>query len=190
MEFIDKKIIHSSYSDGIFYSKNTRINPFLEKAVSGIIPGVAIDFGCGIGTNSKFLRNNGWDVYAIDREIIAIENVLKILPRSRVYKEDIIDIDYSRLPMCKLITCNYVMQHMSIEEAKATILNMLKLLIRDGLIVFSIFSRNNCIDFDLINSIMKSNSCILKDKKEWIRKDVDHGPVHLHKGIEGLWIKR
>ena len=81
MEFIDKKIIHSSYSDGIFYSKNTRINPFLEKAVSGIIPGVAIDFGCGIGTNSKFLRNNGWDVYAIDREIIAIENVLKILEK-------------------------------------------------------------------------------------------------------------
>ena len=189
MEFFDRDMTLSPYSDGVFYSKNTKINPFIVKAVTNLTPGIAIDFGCGIGSNSKFLKERGWDVYAIDKESIAIEGVSKILSLSNIYKADIVNMDYSILPKSNLIICNYILQHLSIEEAKTSIINMAKLLVKGGFIIFSIFSRKDCIKFDQINEAMKSQNCLLKEKKIWIRKDIAHGPVHLHNGIEGLWIK-
>lgn len=40
-------------------------------------PGTAIDFGCGCGNDAAYLLNNGWKVWAIDGEPVAIDILKK-----------------------------------------------------------------------------------------------------------------
>lgn len=40
-------------------------------------PGTAIDFGCGCGNDAAYLLNNGWRVWAIDGEPVAIDILQK-----------------------------------------------------------------------------------------------------------------
>ena len=177
----------SSYSDGNFYNANTRLNPFLVECVSDVKPGISIDFGCGIGTNSHYLQQNGWDVYLIDREEIAIKALSNRFDSNKVFQNDITNMDFSKLPMCNLVLCNYVLQHLPVQCAYSFINNAISKLQPLGYLVVSIFERENAISFSELDNHLKSLNGILIKKKSWCRLDSDHGPVHFHSGIECFW---
>src|SRR4051812_10175557 len=41
-------------------------SPPLAEAVSGVVPGVALDVACGAGRHALFLAGRGWQVHALD----------------------------------------------------------------------------------------------------------------------------
>lgn len=179
----------NQYSDGVFYHNNTRVNPFLVNNINTLIPGTAIDFGCGIGTNASYLKDIGWNVYLIEREDIALATINKSFSNDKVYHQDITKIVFKDLPICDLILCNYVMQHLTIDEAKVFIQNAISILSPNGHLIFSIFEREACIGFSTLVSVMEEQECSLLACKHWSRLDVDHGPAHYHNGVESFWKK-
>ncbi len=48
-------------------------NPFLSQAISSLVPGRALDLGCGTGANSLMLNERGWQVTGVDWSSHAIE---------------------------------------------------------------------------------------------------------------------
>ncbi len=177
----------SSYSDGVFYQANTRVNPFIVSSVRDLAPGVSIDFGCGMGTNSRFLKSREWDTYVVEQEDIPISRLRQFLSPDRIFHEDIRRLDFGILPKADLVLCNYVLQHFSIEEAHAFINNLRKCTSGTAAAVISIFERPGTIDSAHLIKLMDDSGFRLVNEKHWERIDRDHGPVHTHVGYEGLW---
>jgi SAM-dependent methyltransferase len=50
-----------------------RPNQFLVEAVSCLVPGRALDLGCGEGRNAIWLATGGWSVTAVDFSLVAVE---------------------------------------------------------------------------------------------------------------------
>jgi SAM-dependent methyltransferase len=60
------------------YSESTRIwsgnpNVVLQREVSGLAPGRALDLGCGEGADAVWLAQQGWRVTAVDFSRVALE---------------------------------------------------------------------------------------------------------------------
>ena len=182
--------MNTPYSDGVFYANNIRVNPFLMDSVEELTPGIAIDYGCGIGTNASFLKQKGWDVYVVEREQIAIDSVIKKIEEKNVIQSDILNLDFSILPQCNLFICNYVLQHISKRDAQQFLASACQNLLIGGHAVLSLFERDEAIDEATLENVMISNSCFLQKSKKWSRWDYDHGPAHFHKGFESLWCKQ
>ncbi|MDO4857598.1 MAG: class I SAM-dependent methyltransferase [Thermoguttaceae bacterium] len=180
----------TSYSDGIFYDNNHRINPFLISVTKTISPGIVIDYGCGIGTNAQYLKQLGWEVFVVEKEPIAISSLRKKFETERIVVGDCTSLDFSRLPTCDLAICNYVLQHFSVEAAEIFLLNVVSKVKEDGYLQISLFDRENVITSTQINSLFRNNGCVLLEQKYWTRWDHDHGPVHFHKGYESFWKKK
>ena len=178
----------SSYSDGVFYQANTRVNPFIVSSVRDLAPGVSIDFGCGMGTNSRFLKNSGWDTYVVEQEEIPIGFLSQFLSPDRIFHEDIRHLDFGILPKADLVLCNYVLQHFSIDEANYFINNLRKCTSEGAAAVISVFERPGAIDSALLKQFMGDSGFRLVNEKHWERVDRDHGPVHKHVGYEGFWL--
>jgi tellurite methyltransferase len=51
------------------------VNERLKKLVPGIEPGRAIDLACGLGANSLYLANLGFEVTAVDQSEVALNHV-------------------------------------------------------------------------------------------------------------------
>lgn len=177
------------YSDGVFYEKNVRINPFLALCVDSLNCGIAIDFGCGVGTNALYLQERGWNVWAVERESIAVSEARTRISSQQVFQDDIREFDFSLLPDYSLITCNYVLQHFSVEEATIFLKKSIDKLSVGGHLILSIFERENAIDEVALKKLLKELSCDLLQEKHWSRWDYDHGPAHFHRGYESFWIK-
>ena len=41
-------------------------NPYLDREISGLVPGTALDAGCGAGAEAIWLASHGWQVTAAD----------------------------------------------------------------------------------------------------------------------------
>lgn len=95
---------HQGWSN--YYQKKLYLPPadITKKAMSFFShSGVAIDFGCGCGNDSAFLLQNGWTVWAIDGEALAIEILKKrkdISQQSLLFanSERFEEINWSSLP--------------------------------------------------------------------------------------------
>lgn len=180
----------SPYSDGVFYAHNVIINPFLVSAVAGLQPGIAVDFGCGMGANVAFLRRAGWQVWMVEREEIAVAELRRKFDPSFVIQADLRQLDFNLLPTCDLVTCNYVVQHLTRDEVAGFLRKAVSCLKPNGLFVLSNFQRADAVPFDELKPTMEGLGSELLSTKEWEREDRDHGPVHFHRGVESLWRKR
>lgn len=93
-----------------YYKKKLYLPPanVTQKALNSFSQsGLAIDFGCGCGNDSAFLLKNGWTVWAIDGEPIAIEilkNRKDISKQSLLFanSEKFEEINWNNLPKVDL----------------------------------------------------------------------------------------
>jgi SAM-dependent methyltransferase len=54
--------------------------PVLVRAVEGVPAGRVLDLACGLGRNSAFLAERGWEVTAVDYSSVALANVRDLSP--------------------------------------------------------------------------------------------------------------
>ena len=181
--------MNSAYSDGSFYASNTRYNPFIAEMSSTLSPGVAVDFGCGIGTNLYNLMYIGWDVYAIDIEPLAVKKAREILPANHVHLSSIDEFNLSVVPDIDLVLCNYVFQHMAYCEIERFIQNVSCKTKQSGHFILSFFEHRGDADFEKVASCFRKNGWQMLKEKAWRREDLDHGCPHTHEGIESFWEK-
>lgn len=50
-----------------------RVNATMAEVVSGLVPGTALDLGCGEGGDALWLAEHGWQVTAVDISATAVE---------------------------------------------------------------------------------------------------------------------
>lgn len=179
----------SAYSDGSFYKANIRYNPFIAEMVETLSKGIVIDFGCGLGTNLYNLVKIGWEAYAVDIEPIAVQRIKSILPSDHVFLSEIENFDFNQIPNVDLVLCNYVFQHMSAVEIERFINNISLKVKTNGHFILSFFRNRGELGFIEVSNCFNKNGWRLLQKKEWRRKDTDHGTPHIHEGIESFWCK-
>lgn len=180
----------TAYSDGVFYARNNIVNPSLVAAVKDLEPGVAADIGCGMGPNAEFLTQAGWDVWLVEREDLAVMNLRQRFNPERILQADLRTLDFSLLPKLDLVTCNYVVQHLSAEEVVAFFKAVLGKLKDGGRFVLSNFERKDAVPFEFLARVLTESGCRLAAQNSWGRWDLAHGPAHFHRGVESLWIRQ
>lgn len=183
------KIMKSKYSDGKFYEANVRYNPFISQMVEKLNQGTVVDFGCGAGTNIRHLVRLGWKAYAVDIEPLAVRKARSILPSDRVFLSGIEDFDFNKIPDVELVLCNYVFQHMSYMEIERFLKRISKKVKPNGHFILSFFKNRGNISFSDVTVFFEKNNWEILQKKEWYRKDIDHGASHIHEGLESFWRK-
>lgn len=177
------------YSDGVFYKNNTIFNPFIKEALDNINPGIAVDFGCGIGTNIYNLSKCGWAVYGIDRETIAVESAKEKIDKNRIFCANLLEFDYNLIPLFDVALCNYVLQHMSKENAEKFLFKVDAKAKSDSIFIISFFLKRDGISFSELKVCMNKLGWKLGKEKAWKRLDTNHGEPHFHEGIESIWYK-
>lgn len=177
----------SSYSDGVFYKSNTIFNPFIKKVTENIIPGMVIDFGCGVGTNIYNLQMAGWSVYGVEREPIAVKKAREMLGGACIIDSDVNELDFNYLPYFDLALCNYMLQHLTKREAIKLLDNLSTRINRRAYFILSFFDEREGITFLEIEAKLRQIGWELKKIKRWERLDTSHGLPHTHKGIESFW---
>ena len=60
-------------------------NPLLERIISSLSPGMALDLGCGTGENATALIRQGWQVTGVDWAAHAIELAAAARARVRLF---------------------------------------------------------------------------------------------------------
>lgn len=181
--------MRTSYSDGVFYKNNTIFNPFIKEALDNINPGIVVDFGCGVGTNIYNLSERGWSVYGVDQEIIAVESAKEKLDTNRIFCANLLDFNYDLVPAYDVALCNYVLQHMSKENAEKFLCKVDAKAKSDSIFIISFFLKRDGISFSELKVYMNKLGWELRKEKTWKRLDTNHGEPHFHEGIESLWYK-
>lgn len=181
--------MNSSYSDGAFYLVNKTVNPFIVQNTEKLSPGLVIDFGCGNGKNLYYLLKKGWEVYAIDRELLAVQLAQKLLPSDRVVHASLSTFDFDSTPNYDLILCNYVLQHVPPIEVYDFVKKFSNKAKLDSHLLLSFFEHREGLDFDSLCQSILENGWTLCTAKKWSRLDTAHDLPHMHHGVESFWIK-
>jgi SAM-dependent methyltransferase len=63
---------HWQHAGGHAPGRSTVPSPYLEREISSLMPGAALDAGCGKGAEAIWLANEGWQVTAADISLEAI----------------------------------------------------------------------------------------------------------------------
>lgn len=122
-------ILFKMYSHGKWdkYYENKRNEPPRELIVKALnlfeIKGQAIDLGCGVGNEAILLLNNGWEVYAIDSEPLAIQ-ILKEQSSSEKLKIVLAKFDkkatWNLLPQVDFIYASFSLPYCKPKKFKET----------------------------------------------------------------------
>ena len=81
--------------------------------------GKALDLGCGVGNDTALLLNQGWQVWAVDREPLALEMIKKrkdislLLQDVTLINKKFEDLDFSSLPQVEFICAVNAMPFLS-----------------------------------------------------------------------------
>lgn len=177
----------SEYSDGVFYAINNRPNPFLISLAATIRPGVAIDVGSGMGPNAKWLFDQGWKVHVIEQEELAIAHLLELFPCEYIHIGNAMGVTFDSTVKYDLLTCNYMLQHLSIDYAIMLIRKMMDWMSGGGIQVYSLFELPGAISYARLKSIMEASGAGLLASRNRSVEDSNHGPVNHHSIVESAW---
>lgn len=134
--------MHKKYYDiteGAMPHKNVR------KVLSfGIVPGMAIELGCGAGRDTAYLIQNGWDVFAVDKENTE-EYILKKLTvtereKLKFYQGSFDEISFEN---CNLVVANYSLPFCDKEKFQNVWKNIENSIQNDGYFVGNFFGLND-----------------------------------------------
>ena len=70
-------------------TENKPAEPLLASAIQSAAPGRALDLACGLGRNSAYLAEHGWNVTAVDYSDVALAKVRARVPNITVVRADL-----------------------------------------------------------------------------------------------------
>jgi len=148
MSIEDKERWDKKYKSNIIPSKIVEV---VENYAKLAIGKSALDIACGMGRNSKFLAESGFDVHALDISEVAIES-LKDIENIRA---EIVDFDSYSLKenSYDLIVCTYFLERKLFPQIE-------KALKEDGIFIFETFMH------DAENTKVPSNKSFLLNNGE------------------------
>ena len=80
----DASVWDARYGLGTRRDSASAPNQFLREHADRLIAGQAIEFGCGEGTDARWLARRGWDVTAVDFSGVAVDRA-----RSRARRDGV-----------------------------------------------------------------------------------------------------
>lgn len=128
--------------------------------------GNVLDLGCGLGANSFFLSEKGFNVTCVDKDENAIDNIKKNFPNIKAVKSDISNFDYWNDKYDLILILN-VLHFFNFQQAKQIIGNAIGSLNKNGLIYLQVFSINDPAFKKL------SNKNLLTEKNTFFKKETN-----------------
>lgn len=153
--------------------------------------GRVLDLGCGMGANSGFLANQGFDVIAVDKDKENIEHIKNNYPKINAINKDILEFNFSKDKYDLILALN-VLSFFDAENAKLIIKNIIGSLKENGLVYLQVFSKKDpnkkyphLFDKKELKQFFSKNKIL--ELKEFSKKE-DHPPTgkHEHWIIRGL----
>lgn len=117
-----------------------KVNKNLQDLIH-ILPqkGSVLDLGCGMGANSDFLQNAGFNVTCVEKDSIVIEELRKKNPKINVIESDILNFNFPTEKYDLILILN-VLHFFNVAQIKQITSNMIRSLKKDGLIYMQVFS--------------------------------------------------
>lgn len=118
-------------------------NPKLDELV-GLLPqkGNVLDLGCGMGGNSVFLAEKGFNVTCVDKDREVISEIRDNYPDINAINSEILDFQFPENEYDLVIILN-VLHFFKLEDIKKIIENILKSLKNNGLLYLQVFSKKD-----------------------------------------------
>lgn len=120
-----------------------KVNRWVEELVK-LLPekGKVLDLGCGMGANSVFLAEHGFDVVCVDKDKENIDYIKKNYPNINAVNKDILGFDFPEEKYDLVLGIN-LLHFFKLENIKLLINKILKSLKNNGLIYLQVFSVKN-----------------------------------------------
>jgi len=119
---ITKKLVEEFYDWRGPLSENTTPKPLVNLVLPHIIRGkTLLDFGCGLGNESKFFSDKGLTVTGVDLSGKQIDICKKKVPNGQFVKGDITTINLNR--KFDFVWCHDVLEHLFPSEVEKTVKN-------------------------------------------------------------------
>lgn len=114
------------------------------EALVGLLPkgGKVLDLGCGVGGNSIFLAEKGFNVTCVDNDKETILAITENHPNINAICGNILDFNFPENNYDLILALN-VLHFLNFEDIKKIVSKMLKSLKENGLIYLQVFSVNN-----------------------------------------------
>jgi len=141
-----------------------KINPRLEEVISYCKKDkIALDLGCGIGANSLYLIERGFEVTCVESNSVLIEKLKSkvinmpksILANVKLIQKDILEFIPDR--KYNLVLALFVLHFFQLEDVKKIINRIQKSLVQDGVLYMSVFSNEDDNYSQLCNKGLQIN---------------------------------
>lgn len=129
--------------------------------------GNVLDLGCGLGANSFFLSEKGFNVTCVDKDENAIDDIKKNFPNIKAVKSDILNFDYWDDKYDLILILN-VLHFFNLQQAKQIIGNAIGSLNKNGLIYLQVFSIN-----DPAFKKMSNKNLLTEEKNTFFKKETN-----------------
>lgn len=120
-----------------------KVNKKVEE-LAKLLPenGEVLDLGCGMGANSIFLAERGFEVTCVDKDKDNIDYIKKNHSTINAVNKDILEFDFPDKEYDLVLAIN-LLHFFEFEDVKLLINKILKSLKKEGLVYLQVFSKNN-----------------------------------------------
>lgn len=187
--------------DGFYFSQipsDGMINCLNQYEISG---GIAVDIGAGEGRNAIYLAERGFDVFAIEPNLIAVNKIRKIAVDKKLNNLRILDGDFlsvaDRLSEVDFVVALTSLEHMDESYLFSAVKKIKEIMKRGAYVYIIVFTVDDpgfkkdavhssecamCVRHFFKHGELKSyfDDFEILEYKEYIKEDNLHGPLHYH----------